>query len=163
MTNFNPAGLGTDGQVFALEVSGTQVYVGGQFEKLGGQTRNGLAKVAGTTGGDLGWIPNPTLGGGGGLILAIEASGNYVYVGGVFTNIGGQARNNLAKLSATSGNAVSAVHDRILTTPCSRSCSRAAALYAGGELQQHRGPEPCGRRAPGRKHRQPHPLQRRRP
>ncbi|MGH6904747.1 MAG: hypothetical protein ACREIR_18625 [Geminicoccaceae bacterium] len=105
VTNFNPAGLGTDGQVFALEVSGTQVYVGGQFERLGGQTRNGLAKVAGTTGGDLGWIPNPTLGGGGGLILAIEAAGNAVYVGGVFTGIGGQARTNLARLSATSGNA----------------------------------------------------------
>ena len=64
-----------------------QVYVGGQFEKLGGQTRNGLAKVAGTTGGDLGWIPNPTLGGGGGLILAIKASGKFVYVGGAFTDI----------------------------------------------------------------------------
>jgi Domain of unknown function (DUF5122) beta-propeller len=108
VTNFNPAGLGTDGQVFALEVSGTQVYVGGQFEKLGGQTRNGLAKVAGTTGGDLGWIPNPTFGGGGGLILAIEAAGDYVYVGGVFTNIGGRARSHLAKLAATSGNAVAA-------------------------------------------------------
>src|SRR3954447_13002664 len=32
VTNFNPAGLGTDGQVFALKVAGTQVYVGGQFE-----------------------------------------------------------------------------------------------------------------------------------
>jgi hypothetical protein len=106
VTNFNPAGLGTDGQVFALEVSGTQVYVGGQFTNLGGQTRNGLAKVAGTTGGDLGWIPNPTFGGGGGLILAIEVSGNSVYAGGVFTNIGGQGRNNLASLSATSGNAL---------------------------------------------------------
>ncbi len=106
VTNFDPAGLGTDDQVFALEVSGTQVYVGGQFEHLGGQTRNGLAKVAGTTGGDLGWIPNPTFGGGGGLIFAIAASGTDVYVGGVFTTIGGQARNHLARLSATTGNAV---------------------------------------------------------
>src|SRR5262249_3201184 len=68
-------------------------------------TRNGLAKVAGTTGGDLGWIPNPTLGAGGGLIMAIEVSGDSVYVGGVFTNIGGLARKNLARLSATSGDA----------------------------------------------------------
>jgi hypothetical protein len=105
VTNFNPAGLGTDGQVFALKVSGTQVYVGGQFENLGGQTRNGLAKVAGTTGGDLGWIPNPTLGAGGGLILAVEVSGDSVYIGGAFTNIGGLARTHLARLSATSGNA----------------------------------------------------------
>src|SRR5262245_56870480 len=103
VTNFNPAGLGTDGQVFALEVSGTQVYVGGQFAHLGGQMRNGLAKVAGTTGGDLGWIPNPTLGAGGGVIFAIKVSGDSVYAGGVFTSIGGQQRTNLAKLSATTG------------------------------------------------------------
>jgi len=133
VTNFNPAGLGTDGQVFALKVSGTQVYVGGQFEKLGGQTRNGLAKVAGTTGGDLGWIPNPTLGGGGRLILAIEASGDDVYAGGVFTNIGGQARNNLARLSATSGNAVSGFtpnpDDAVFSLVLS-----GVALYAGGDF-----------------------------
>ena len=103
VTNFNPAGLGTDGQVFALEVSGTQVYVGGQFAHLGGQMRNGLAKVAGSTGGDLGWIPNPTLGAGGGVIFSIKVSGDSVYAGGVFTSIGGQQRTNLAKLSATTG------------------------------------------------------------
>src|SRR5215510_5378361 len=103
VTNFNPAGLGTDGQVFALEVSGTQVYVGGQFAHLGGQMRNGLAKVAGTTGGDLGWIPNPTFGAGGGVIFAIKVSGDSVYAGGIFTSIGGQQRTNLAKLSATTG------------------------------------------------------------
>src|SRR5262249_54823855 len=99
VTNFNPAGLGTDGQVFALEVSGTQVYVGGQFAHLGGQMRNGLAKVAGTTGGDLGWIPNPTLGAGGGVIFAIKVSGNSVYAGGVFTSIGGPQPPNLPQPS----------------------------------------------------------------
>jgi hypothetical protein len=133
VTNFNPAGLGTDGQVFALEVSGTQVYVGGQFEKLGGQTRNGLAKVAGTTGGDLGWIPNPTFSGGGGLILAIRAAGNDVYVGGVFTGIGGAARRHLTKLSATSGTAATgftpnpddAVFALVLSGP---------TLYVGGDF-----------------------------
>ncbi len=133
VTNFNPAGLGTDGQVFALEVSGKQVYVGGQFEKLGGQTRNGLAKVAGTTGGDLGWIPNPTFGGGGGLILALEAAGNYVYVGGVFTNIGGRARSHLAKLVARTGKAVAAFapnpDDAVFSLVRS-----GRFLYAGGDF-----------------------------
>lgn len=106
VTNFDPAGLGTDGQVFALRAAGTQVYVGGQFEKLGGQTRNGLAKVQSITGGDLGWIPNPTFNAGAGLILAIEVSGDAVFVGGVFSGIGGQPRTHLAKLSASSGAAV---------------------------------------------------------
>jgi hypothetical protein len=133
LTNFNPAGLGTDGQVFALKVAGTQVYVGGQFEKLGGQTRNGLAKVAGTTGGDLGWIPNPTFGGGGGLIMAIEVSDDSVYIGGVFSNIGGQPVRNLAKLSATSGTAAANFapnpDDIVLSL-----ASSGATLYAGGDF-----------------------------
>ena len=106
LTSFNPAGLGTDGPVFALEVSGTQVYVGGDFAKLGGQTRNGLAKLAGTTGGDLGWIPNPMFGPGVGRIRAIKASADAVFVGGVFSTIGGQTRSNLAKLSPITGAAL---------------------------------------------------------
>lgn len=134
VTNFNPAGLGTDGQVFALKVAGTQVYVGGQFEKLGGQTRNGLAKVAGTTGGDLGWIPNPTFGTGGGLVMAIEVSGNSVYVGGVFSTIGGQALRHLAKLSATNGTASTAFapnpDDIVLALTLSGT-----AIYAGGDFK----------------------------
>lgn len=134
VTNFNPAGLGTDGQVFALKVSGTQVYVGGQFEKLGGQTRNGLAKVAGTTGGDLGWIPNPTFGAGGGLVMAIEVSGDSVYVGGVFSNIGGQALRHLAKLSATNGTASTAFapnpDDIVLALAVSGT-----TVYAGGDFK----------------------------
>jgi hypothetical protein len=133
VTNFNPAGLGTDGQVFALKVSGTQVYVGGQFEKLGGQTRNGLAKVAGTTGGDLGWIPNPTFGAGGGLIMAIEVSGDSVYAGGVFTSIGGRTLRHLARLSATSGNAFSEFapnpDDIVLSLVLSGT-----TVYAGGDF-----------------------------
>ena len=100
VTRFDPAGLGTDGPVHALEVSGTQVYVGGAFRTLGGQTRNGLAKVAGSTGGDLGWVPNPTEGA---VIRAIEATPNSVYVGGSFNGVGGQPHRNLARLSAASG------------------------------------------------------------
>src|SRR5262249_34562672 len=107
VTHFNSAGLRTDGPVFALEVLGTQGYFGGQVVKLGGPTRQVVDKVDGTNGGDLGWVPNRTLGGGGGLILAIEASSSEVYVGGAFTSIGGQVRTHLAKLSATTGNAVS--------------------------------------------------------
>jgi hypothetical protein len=133
VTNFNPAGLGTDGQVFALKVSGTHVYVGGQFQNLGGQTRNGLAKVAGTTGGDLGWIPNPTLGAGGGLILAIEVSGDSVYVGGAFTNIGGLARRHLARLSAMSGNAFAEFAPNPDDAVFSLAIS-GTAVYAGGDF-----------------------------
>ncbi len=133
VTSFDPAGLGTDGQVFALEVAGTQVYVGGQFQKLGGQVRNGLAKVEATTGGDLGWSPNPTFNGGGGLIFAIEASGDSVYVGGVFTAVGGEPRTHLARVSASSGAAIPGFapnpDDAVFSLALSGS-----RLYAGGDF-----------------------------
>lgn len=133
VTSFNPAGLGTDGAVFALEFAGSHVYVGGQFTKLGGQTRNGLAKVQASTGGDLGWIPNPTFNAGGGLIFAIDAVGSSVYVGGVFTAIGGQPRTHLARLSATTGEAMAGFapnpDDAVFTLLVS-----GGAVLAGGDF-----------------------------
>jgi hypothetical protein len=136
VTRFDPAGLGTDGPVHALEVAGTQVYVGGEFRLLGGRTRNGLAKVAGDTGGDLGWVPNPTEGA---VVRAIEASPNSVYVGGSFNGIGGQPHRNLARLSVTSGLAYwtfppnpggGEVYSLLLS---------GAALYVGGSFDTIRG------------------------
>jgi trimeric autotransporter adhesin len=135
VTNFDPAGLGTDGQVFALKVSGSQVYVGGQFDKLGGQTRHGLAKVEATTGGDLGWIPDPTFNGGGGLIFAIEAAGSSIYVGGVFTNIGGQPRTHLASLSATNATASAAFAPNPTDAVFALALS-GTNLYVGGDFDR---------------------------
>jgi len=88
-------------------------------------------------------IPNPTLGGGGGLILAIKASGKFVYVGGAFTEIGGQARNNLAKLSATSGNAVARFSpnpdDAVFALALSLSFAAATACSSGRDPADHAG------------------------
>ena len=134
VTVFNPAGLGTDGPVHALEVSGTQVYVGGEFRTLGGQTRNGLAKVAGTTGGDLGWTPTPTLDGGGGAVLAIEAAGGFGLRRRLLHRHRRPAARDIAKLSATSGQAVAGFARMLAAASSTRSCSRARSLYAGGDF-----------------------------
>jgi hypothetical protein len=83
------------GHVYAIAVSGTDVYVGGQFTQAGGTDVNHIARWNGAN-----WSP---LGGGvsGGTyttVNAIAVSGTDVYVGGDFTSTGGSStKNRIAK------------------------------------------------------------------
>ncbi|MDP2711591.1 MAG: hypothetical protein Q8O56_10265, partial [Solirubrobacteraceae bacterium] len=104
-TSWNPVGFGF-ASVYALAVSGSTVYVGGSFfSSIGGQLRNGLAALDATTGNATAWNPNPTDSHGQTFVFALAVSGSTVYVGGQFSSIGGQPRNHLAALDATTGNA----------------------------------------------------------
>jgi hypothetical protein len=76
----------------ALAVSGTDLYVGGQFTTAGGNAASNIAKWDGNN-----WL---ALGSGidlGGWVLALAVSGSNVYVGGAFTTAGGNAASNIAK------------------------------------------------------------------
>jgi predicted small secreted protein len=89
------------GQVFALAVIGTTVYVGGDFDSIGGQRRHHIAALDATTGHALAWNPNAN-----NTIRSLAVSGGMVYAGGYFDTIGGQNRNHIAALNTTSGNAL---------------------------------------------------------
>ena len=90
-----------DSQIYSIAVSGSDIYVGGSFTTIGGQSRNRIAKLNNTNGNaDATWNPNSDSD-----VLCIEVSGSDVYVGGYFVSIGGQSRNYLAKLNNTNGNA----------------------------------------------------------
>jgi Calx-beta domain/Domain of unknown function (DUF5122) beta-propeller len=97
--NPNPSGdQRGDLQRDVLVLDGTNLYVCGEFDRIGGQTRTNLAKLS-TTGAGLAdalWNPNPI-----GAVQTIVVSGTEVYVGGYFSAIGGQTRGGLAKLGAT--------------------------------------------------------------
>ena len=90
-----------DQSVAALVVSGTTVYVSGSFSSIGGEARNHLAALDATTGLATSWNPDREGGYGGVGVLAVN--GSTVYVNGDFTSIGGQARNYVAALDATTG------------------------------------------------------------
>jgi hypothetical protein len=95
-----------NGGVYAIAVAGDgTVYVGGSFTTFCGQPRSALAAID-SNGNLLPWDPNVNIGG---YINvgAMAVSGSTVYVGGVFTSVGGQSRNNLAALDATTGLATS--------------------------------------------------------
>lgn len=108
-TSWNPGSSYNYGgpNVFALAVNNGIVYAGGNFNSMGGQPRNYLAAVSAGNGQATSWNPNP-----GGpstehVVNAITTDGSNVYVGGNFTSIGGQARNNLAAIDWVSGHATS--------------------------------------------------------
>ena len=100
--------------VYSLAVSGTTVYAGGGFDTIGGQTRSFIAALDNTTGKALAWNPKAfgyyvdpnTYWYYHGYVRSIAMSGSTVYTGGFFDSIGGQGRNNIAALDATTGNAL---------------------------------------------------------
>ena len=93
-----PLGSGVEGGVWAIAVSGTQVYVGGTFTHAGGQPANGIARWdLSANAGQGAWFP---LGSGvAGYVYAIAVSKTQVYVGGAFTQAGGKPSFYLARWS----------------------------------------------------------------
>ncbi|MBN1538397.1 MAG: hypothetical protein JW908_16795 [Anaerolineales bacterium] len=76
-----PGGMGLDGDVYAILIDGSDVYVGGEFSRAGPIEANFIAKWNGTA-----WS---ALGGTGiknGGVYALALLGDSLYVGGSFTN-----------------------------------------------------------------------------
>ena len=97
------------GAVYALQLSGQNLYVGGHFTAIGGRSRNMVAALDATTGEATSWKANALWNGSiaDALVTALRVSGQNLYVGGRFTSIGGQPRNNIAALDATTGEVAS--------------------------------------------------------
>ena len=101
------AAVGTDGtlrswnpvanaQVNALAISGSTVYAGGAFTSVAGSTRNGVAAIGidGTL--STTWDPNVQRSANSQAVSALTISGSTVFIGGFFTSVRSNARNNLA-------------------------------------------------------------------
>jgi uncharacterized delta-60 repeat protein len=86
----------------AVQADG-RILVGGYFTSIGGQSRNCLARLDPTTGLADSFDPSAS-GSSSNAVFAIgvQADGK-ILAGGFFTNIGGQARNYVARLDATTG------------------------------------------------------------
>jgi hypothetical protein len=124
--------------------SGSMVYAGGPFTSISGQTRNNIAALDTRTGRATDWDPNVNKDGRV-LTLAISpptfgGSGSTIYVGGDFTSIGGQFRNNIAALDASTGlatawnpNVDSQVYALAVAPPIS-GVAPGSTIYAGGRF-----------------------------
>jgi uncharacterized delta-60 repeat protein len=81
-----------------------KILVGGDFDSIGGQTRNNIARLDATTGLADSFDPNATGDPFGSVVYSIvlQADGK-ILTGGAFASIGGQPRNNIARLDPTTG------------------------------------------------------------
>jgi outer membrane protein assembly factor BamB len=94
--------LDPDGVVVDLALEGKTLYVGGAFDRIGGEQRSLIASLDAETGAINPWHPSAS----GDHVEAIAVSGSTVYVGGRFSALGGAPRRNLAALDARTGTAL---------------------------------------------------------
>lgn len=89
-----------DGEVLALETSGTDVYLGGTFTSVGGSARLGAAAVQGAgTGAVTTWDANLNSGA---IVRALAMNGSVLYAGGEFAT-SGDSQANLVALRTDTG------------------------------------------------------------
>ena len=96
-STWNPPG--PDGQVLCVLIDGNYLYIGGRFLMVGSNSCPSLARLrlddTGTL--DLGYVPaqdNYSA-----EVRSLAISGGQLYVGGIFTNMGGANLTNLARIS----------------------------------------------------------------
>jgi hypothetical protein len=115
--------FGVSSTVRALAVSGTDLYVGGQFSNAGSITANRIAKWNGSS-----WSALGT--GVGGFVHALAVSGSNLYVGGSFTSAGGSPANRIARWD---GNSWSALGSGVDLSVNALAVS-GADLFVGGDF-----------------------------
>jgi uncharacterized delta-60 repeat protein len=95
----NPNGI-----VYSIAVQAdAKILVGGIFNDIGGQIRANIARLDATTGLADSFDPNANIPFGGGVNSIVVQADGKILAGGRFFNIGGQPRNNIARLDATTG------------------------------------------------------------
>jgi len=96
---WDPSVTGISDTVLDIEFDGTWVYIVGQFDTVGGQPRDGVARVSpiGVGAVDLTWIFNANTGD---EVLSVALSNTEVYIAGGFEEINGTPQNGFAKIAA---------------------------------------------------------------
>jgi trimeric autotransporter adhesin len=124
-------------RVDALAVADNIIYVAGTFGSIGGLQTNGptrhfLAALDTTKDLEAGVLPwNPDANG---PVTSLAVTCDKLYVGGLFTRIGGQARNRLAAIDTSTGSATAWNPDA--DNDVLRIVIAANTVYAGGKFTQ---------------------------
>jgi outer membrane protein assembly factor BamB len=96
------------GEASQVALGRAVAYIVGDFTRVGGVARRGLAALDARTGKLMSWtvaldsVPGPQPA----FVTAIAVSGGTVYVGGYFKGVGGKVQPNLAAVSAATGRAI---------------------------------------------------------
>jgi hypothetical protein len=120
-----------NGRVKALAVSGSSVYLGGDFTKIGGSSRDSLAQVDATSG-VLSSMFKHTVDG---KPYALAAANGRLYVGGTLSKINGQARTKLAAFDLNSG-VLDATWKPTADDQVESLATGSGRIYAGGKFHK---------------------------
>ncbi|MEU8222860.1 LamG-like jellyroll fold domain-containing protein [Kribbella sp. NPDC048915] len=129
VTAFNPV---LNGQVYAVAASadGSRIFVGGDFTKVNGQTRNRIAAFDTATGALVSnWKPSVSY-----RVKTIAVSGTTVYFGGSFGLVNNQERLRLAAVTTDTGTLLPwapAVNGDVYAVDAADDASK---VYAGGQF-----------------------------
>ena len=93
-------GSGTDNEVLAIAITGSDIYVGGRFTVAGGVTVNHIAKWNGSAWSALGSGTNDRV-----FAVAVNNNGD-IYVGGIFTTAGGTTASRIARWNGSAWSAL---------------------------------------------------------
>lgn len=119
------------GAVTALLLDGLgNLYAGGSFSSIGGQSRSNLAKLTAAASGtaDATWAPDPD-----NQVSALATDGaGSLFVGGKFATIGGQNMAHLAKLSTSGTGTADATWGAGANNDVNALVYAASYVYAGG-------------------------------
>jgi hypothetical protein len=98
-----------EGAVHSLSLDNTNLYVGGDFTRIGGQNRNALARVSSTSTGaaDPGWDPELS----GGYVEVLALTGTNLYAGGLVATASGLFNAPLVRLVSTGSGTVDPTWD----------------------------------------------------
>ena len=127
ITNWKPAASisGGFGEVSSMALSNGNLFVGGSFTSIGGQSVTNLAEIDIATGKTFAWNPAPN-----NTVRTVTIAGSRLFVGGDFTSIGGKSISYLASVDTSAGT-VSAWDAALNENPYTLS-SYGNILFAGG-------------------------------
>ena len=117
--------------VYALAVSGSDLYVGGDFTQTADGTVKNLNNIAKYSGGVWSAFAHNGLGN---YVQALAVSGSDLYVGGWFTQSADGTVNNLHAIAKYSSGAWSALPNNGLSNDVYALAVSESALYVGGEF-----------------------------
>jgi hypothetical protein len=118
-------GSGVNGSIKALAVSGSNLYVGGQFTSAGGNNATNVAKWDGSKWSALGSGVN-------GSVSALAVSGSDLYVAGAFTMAGGNNANYVAKWNGSAWLALGPGLGSVIPVERFALAVSGSNLYVGG-------------------------------
>lgn len=127
----------TSGWISSMVMSVGRLYVAGMFDTIAGEPRTSLAAIDPATGAVAPWNPSPVRAPnasyGPPRMYAIAALGHDIFIGGEFSQMGGEPRVGLAAVDDSIGRAADWNPQADDVTWCLRTID--SALYVGGKFR----------------------------